>query len=71
MTIEINEPAIFLENFARAGSHLLEELRSVATQPHLDKSLRRFPIREAAAMLGFSPQYIRRLETEGSGADHS
>jgi len=66
MTIDINEPAIFLENFARAGSHLLEELRSVATQPHLDKSLRRFPIREAAAMLGFSPQYIRRLETEGS-----
>lgn len=66
MNVGLSEPSKFLEGFARSGSHLLEELRSAATQTLLDKSLRRFPIREAAAMLGFTPQYIRRLETEGT-----
>lgn len=66
MTIGLEEPSLFLEGFARSGSHLLEELRSIAAQPLLDKSLKQFPIREAAALLGFTPQYIRRLETEGT-----
>lgn len=54
MNVGLSEPSKFLEGFARSGSHLLEELRSAATQTLLDKSLRRFPIREAAAMLGFT-----------------
>lgn len=66
MRIGIDNPGQFLETFARAGSGLLEELRSAATEPHREKKLRQFPIREAAAMIGFSPQYIRRLETEGN-----
>ncbi|MFZ1859280.1 MAG: AAA family ATPase [Candidatus Competibacter sp.] len=66
MPIGLNEPTVFLESFARSGSRLLEELRSIAAQPLPDKSLKQFPIREAAAMLGFTPQYIRRLETGGS-----
>lgn len=66
MKIGIDNPGQFLETFARAGSGLLEELRSAATEPHREKKLRQFPIREAAAMIGFSPQYIRRLETEGN-----
>ena len=66
MKIGIDNPGQFLENFARAGSGLLEELRNVAAEPHQEKKLRQFAIREAAAMIGFSPQYIRRLETEGN-----
>ena len=58
MPIGLNEPTVFLESFARSGSRLLEELRSIAAQPLPDKSLKQFPIREAAAMLGLSLIHI-------------
>ncbi len=62
----------FADAILRQGgdiSRRLDMLRIESFPPNAEKTLRRFSLAEAATFLGVSPSYLKKLHSQGKGAD--